>query len=55
MAASPFLVAALAEISLLAVPAKTPDRIVRALRAGGVKVLRARRPATRLSVRKDEL
>jgi DeoR/GlpR family transcriptional regulator of sugar metabolism len=45
MAASPFLVTTLAEISLLVVPTKTPDRIVRALRGGGVKVERARRPA----------
>jgi DeoR/GlpR family transcriptional regulator of sugar metabolism len=45
MAASPFLVTTLAEISLLVVPAKTPDRIARALRRGGVKVERARRPA----------
>jgi hypothetical protein len=34
-----------AEISLLVVPTKTPERIVRALRTGGVKVARARRPA----------
>src|SRR3977135_4354362 len=40
MAASPFLVAAFAEISLLVVPTKTPHRIVRALRTGGVKVER---------------
>ena len=51
MAASPFLVAALAEISLLVVPTKTPDRIVRALRTGGVKVERARRPARAVNVR----
>jgi DeoR/GlpR family transcriptional regulator of sugar metabolism len=43
MAASPFLVAAFAEISLLVVPAKTPDRIVRAMRAGGIKIERAKR------------
>jgi DeoR/GlpR family transcriptional regulator of sugar metabolism len=43
MAASPFLVAAFAEISLLVVPAKTPDRIVRALRTGGIKIERAKR------------
>jgi len=43
MAASPFLVTSLTEISLLVVPSKTPDRIVRALRAGGVKVQRAQR------------
>jgi DeoR/GlpR family transcriptional regulator of sugar metabolism len=51
MAASPFLVAALAEISLLVVPAKTPGRIVRALRAGGIKIERAttvgRKPRSR--------
>jgi DeoR/GlpR family transcriptional regulator of sugar metabolism len=41
MAASPFLVAAFAEFSLLVVPAKTPDRVVRALRTGGVKIERA--------------
>jgi DeoR/GlpR family transcriptional regulator of sugar metabolism len=51
MAASPFLVTALAEISLLVVPTKTPERIVRALRTGGVKVERAQRPARALNVR----
>jgi DeoR/GlpR family transcriptional regulator of sugar metabolism len=40
MAASPFLVTSFKEISLLVVPAKTPDRVVRTLRAGGVKVQR---------------
>lgn len=40
MAASPFLVASLHEISLLMVPGKTPGRIVRALQAGGAKVQR---------------
>ncbi len=40
MAASPFLVTALKEISLLVVPRRTPDRIVRQFRAGGVKVER---------------
>ena len=43
MAASPFLVAAFAEISLLVVPAKTPDCIVRAMRARGIKIERAKR------------
>jgi DeoR/GlpR family transcriptional regulator of sugar metabolism len=38
MAASPFVVARLKEISLLVLPAKTPDRAVRALRNGGVKI-----------------
>jgi DeoR/GlpR family transcriptional regulator of sugar metabolism len=38
MAASPFVVTSLAEITLLVVPPRTPDRIVRALRAGGIKV-----------------
>ena len=42
MAASPFLVTPLKEITLLVVPQKTPDRIVRTLRAGGVKVERAK-------------
>src|SRR5258706_1624127 len=41
MAASPFLVTAFAEISLLVVPTKTPERIVRALRTGGVQGQRA--------------
>ena len=40
MAASPFLVAPLAEASLLAVARDTPERVARALRAGGVKVRR---------------
>jgi DeoR/GlpR family transcriptional regulator of sugar metabolism len=40
LAASPFLVAALQDITLLVVPQKTPNRIVRMLRAGGVKVER---------------
>jgi DeoR/GlpR family transcriptional regulator of sugar metabolism len=40
MAASPFLVTSFKEISLLVVPGKTSDRVVRALRAGGVKVQR---------------
>ena len=38
MAASAFVVAPLRDVSLLIVPAKTPERIARALRAGGVKV-----------------
>jgi len=43
MAASPFLVTQLREISLLIVPAKTADRTVRTLRNGGTKVERAQR------------
>jgi DeoR/GlpR family transcriptional regulator of sugar metabolism len=43
MAASPFLVTAFEDITLLVVPQKTPDRIVRTLRAGGIKVERAQR------------
>jgi DeoR/GlpR family transcriptional regulator of sugar metabolism len=42
MAASPFLVTPFTAISLLVVPPRTPDRDVRALRAGGIKVERAR-------------
>jgi DeoR/GlpR family transcriptional regulator of sugar metabolism len=38
MAASPFVVAPLGEASLLAVSRGTPERVVRALRASGVKV-----------------
>jgi DeoR/GlpR family transcriptional regulator of sugar metabolism len=38
MAASPFVVAPLKEISLLVVPSKTADRTVRALHKGGVKI-----------------
>jgi DeoR/GlpR family transcriptional regulator of sugar metabolism len=41
MAASPFLVTSLTEISLLVVPLKTSNGIVRALRAGGTQVRRA--------------
>jgi DeoR/GlpR family transcriptional regulator of sugar metabolism len=41
MAASPFLVTSFAEISLLVVPSKTPENIVRELRGGGIKVRRA--------------
>ena len=44
MAASPFLVTSLADISLLLVPSGTPNRVVRALRDGGATVQRARRP-----------
>jgi DeoR/GlpR family transcriptional regulator of sugar metabolism len=44
MAASPFLVTSLTEISLLVVPVKTPNSIVRALRAGGTQVRRAQGP-----------
>jgi DeoR/GlpR family transcriptional regulator of sugar metabolism len=44
MAASPFLVTSLTEISLLVVPHKTPSGIVRALRAGGTQVRRAQKP-----------
>ena len=40
MAASPFLVTAYEEISLLVVPKTTPDQTIRALRAGGGKVQR---------------
>ena len=38
MAASPFVVAPLKEISLLVVPSKTADRAVQALRKAGVKI-----------------
>lgn len=51
MAASPFLVTRLTEISLLVVPRKTPQRVVRALRAGGVKVQRAQRRPKVVNVR----
>jgi DeoR/GlpR family transcriptional regulator of sugar metabolism len=44
MAASPFLVTSLTDISLLVVPLKTPNAIVRALRAGGTLVRRAQGP-----------
>jgi DeoR/GlpR family transcriptional regulator of sugar metabolism len=44
MAASPFLVTSLTEISLLVVPLKTPNSIVRALRAGGTQLRRAQGP-----------
>jgi DeoR/GlpR family transcriptional regulator of sugar metabolism len=42
MAASPFLVTSLKEISLLVVPPKTRARIIREFRAGGVEVERAK-------------
>jgi DeoR/GlpR family transcriptional regulator of sugar metabolism len=41
LAASAFMVAPLAEASLVAVPHATPERLVRALRTGGVKIRRA--------------
>jgi DeoR/GlpR family transcriptional regulator of sugar metabolism len=41
MAASPFLVAPFQDIAQLLVPRKTPERIVRILRAGGVHVGRS--------------
>jgi len=41
MAASPFVVAPLSEASLLVVPRATPERVTRALRAGGVRVRKA--------------
>jgi DeoR/GlpR family transcriptional regulator of sugar metabolism len=41
LAASAFRVAPLAEASLVVVPRATPDRVTRALRAGGVQVRRA--------------
>jgi len=41
MAASPFVVAPLSELSLLVVARETPARVVRALRAGGVEVRKA--------------
>ena len=41
MAASAFVVAPLAELSLVVVPGNTPERTLRALRAGGVKVRKA--------------
>jgi DeoR/GlpR family transcriptional regulator of sugar metabolism len=43
LAASPFLVTPFNEITLLVIPPRTPDRTVRALRAGGVKVERIQR------------
>ena len=44
MAASPFLVTSLTDISLLVVPLKTPNAIVRALRTGGTLVRRTQGP-----------
>ncbi len=41
MAASPFEVTSLNQLSMLIVPAKTPDRTLRTLRRGGVRVRRA--------------
>ena len=43
LAASPFLVTPFKEVTLLVVPPKTPDSTLRTLRAGGVKVERARK------------
>ena len=42
MTASPFLVTPFQDITLLVVPKKAPDRIVRTLRAGGIRVERAK-------------
>jgi DeoR/GlpR family transcriptional regulator of sugar metabolism len=42
LAASPFLVAPLRDLSLLVVPSNTNDRTIRALRAGNVKVSKSR-------------
>jgi DeoR/GlpR family transcriptional regulator of sugar metabolism len=44
MAASPFLVTSFAEISLLVVPTDTPSGVLRGLRAGGIRVQRAKGP-----------
>jgi DeoR/GlpR family transcriptional regulator of sugar metabolism len=41
LAASPFVVAPLSEAGLLVVPRATPERVTRALRAGGVRVRKA--------------
>jgi DeoR/GlpR family transcriptional regulator of sugar metabolism len=41
LAASAFVVASLQDLSMLVVPAKTPERTLRALRTGGVKVRRS--------------
>lgn len=41
MAASPFQITTLNELGLLVVPAKTDDKLLRALRAAGVKVKKA--------------
>jgi DeoR/GlpR family transcriptional regulator of sugar metabolism len=43
LAASPFLVTPCSEVTLLVVPAKTPDSTMRTLRAGGVKVERSQK------------
>ena len=51
MAASPFLVTSLAEISQLVVPPRTRDRVVREFRAAGVKVHRAQGSQKGLNVR----
>ena len=42
LAASPFLVAPLRDLSLLVVPSNTNDRTIRALRGGNVKVSKSR-------------
>jgi len=42
MAASPFLVIPIRDITLLVVPKNTPQRIARALGAGGIKIERAK-------------
>jgi DeoR/GlpR family transcriptional regulator of sugar metabolism len=42
LAASPFVVASLRDISLLVLPAMTPERTIRTLRGGGVKVQKAK-------------
>jgi len=42
LAASPFVVAQLRDLSLLLVPATTPERTMRALRSGGVKLQKAK-------------
>jgi DeoR/GlpR family transcriptional regulator of sugar metabolism len=42
LAASPFVVAPLRDVSLLLVPVSTPERTMRALRGGGVKVQKAK-------------
>jgi DeoR/GlpR family transcriptional regulator of sugar metabolism len=41
LAASPFRIATLKEIALLVVPAGTPERTMRSLRRGGVRVVRS--------------
>jgi DeoR/GlpR family transcriptional regulator of sugar metabolism len=42
LAASPFVVASLRDVSLLVVPPKTSERTIRALRSGGVKVQKSK-------------